>query len=79
VEQSTLSLRSLCASVIIVAIFINAVIPSRAKALLFLIEKPGFQTGMKLSSQVVILSNTEEDWKLFFSVSQLFTFFSYQS
>jgi len=67
------------ASVIIVAIFINAVIPPRAKAILFLIEKPGFQTGMKLSSQVVILSNTEEDWKLFFSVSQLFTFFSYQS
>lgn len=70
--------RSLCASVIIVDIVINAVISPQAKALLFLIEKPDFQTGMKLSSQVVILRNMEEDWKLFFSVSQLFTFFSYQ-
>lgn len=78
VDRSTLSLRSLCASKIILIIIISAVISTqaKAKALLFLIEKPGFQTGMKLSSRVVILSNITDEGKVFLSVSQLLKFFS---
>ncbi len=74
VDQSTLSLRSLCASVIIISAVIST--QAEAKALLFLIEKPVSQTGMKLSSRVVILRNIRDDGKLFLSVSQLFFSFS---